>query len=267
LDLEQLNILRLTEPSPVGNVNSCPEAYTDGRPVARHTYNGLAYVADTDRMFVFGGSKSSCGFMSAATWMLDLDTLIWHAMDPHHGETPANAPGATADYDPDTNAVFLADAGEFFSYDQHKNKYTRLRSLPGADSHLSGIVDPVHQLFLLMDGTGRLWSIEIGGRKKYEVHDWSYKTQGCEGLLRSPYPGLAFDQVQEAVVGWVGGDSVFVLDPVRLTCTERTFPGGPGPAQENGTNGRFRYFPALRAFALVNGWKQDAYTLRLTPLP
>jgi hypothetical protein len=49
------------------------------------------------------------------------------------------------------------------------------------------------------------------------------------------------------------------------SCEERTFGGGPGPQNENGTMGRFRYFPDFGVFAVVNDIDRDAYTLRLTP--
>ncbi len=52
-DVNLLRWLRLTEPTP--NPNRCQEVNSDGTPVARHTYNGLAYIANGDRCFAFGG--------------------------------------------------------------------------------------------------------------------------------------------------------------------------------------------------------------------
>src|SRR5882724_1302664 len=109
LDLVRATLLRITEPSPITNVMSCFEAYMDGRSSARHTYGGLAYVAETDSMFVYGGSKSACGFMSSGTWFFDLAKMEWKAFDPHQGDSPANNPGAIAEYDPNTGMVILSD--------------------------------------------------------------------------------------------------------------------------------------------------------------
>jgi len=39
--------------------------------------------------------------------------------------------------------------------------------------------------------------------------------------------------------------------------------GGPGAQSANGTFNRWRYFPALGVFALVNAWQQDAFVLRM----
>ena len=67
------------------------------------------------------------------------------------------------------------------------------------------------------------------------------------------------------LVGWGGGDTVYSFSAVTGACTSQTFAGGPGAAQPNGTFGRFRYFPALGVFALVNDIDQDAYVLRMSP--
>jgi hypothetical protein len=267
LDLNQLSLKALTKPSAIANLESCPETYADGRPGARHTYNGLTYIATQRSLYLFGGAKSPCGQMSDATWIFDLTTLEWTQKDPHHGDTPAAAPGAAADFDPSTGLVFMTDARAFFSYDPLSNTYKRLNSYYGVDYHLNGVIDRDRRQFLLMGGTGQLWSIDLGPGSKYELKDLSHAQHGCDALIHASYPGLAYDTVQKAVVGWAGGDTAYLFRSETATCTPVTYPGGPGAAQPNGTNGRFRYFPALGIFALVNDWKQSAYTLRLSPAP
>jgi len=264
LDLVAKKMVRLTDPSPVDSVSTCPEAYPDGRPSSRHTYNGLAYIADMDKMFAFGGSKANCGFMSASTWTLDLRNLQWQSVIPRDRYAPTGAPGAVADYDPASGTIYLSDTAGFYRYDPSAQEYKRLATFHGVDYHLSGIAVPERRLFLMMGGPGQLWEVDLGPRSKHTPNDWSGRAHGCEKLLKAAYPGLAYDPVQGVVVGWAGGDSVILFDPARMSCTEKSFPGGPGTPQPNGTNGRFRYFPALGAFVLVNDWKQNAYSLRLT---
>jgi len=265
LDLNQLSLRRLTEPGPIGNLATCPESYTDDTPGARHTYNGLAYLATQGAMYLYGGAKSPCGAMSDATWIFDLSTLKWTRRDPHKGDSPAGAPGAAADYDPKTGLVFLTDTRALFSYDYTKNLYTQLRGYSGIDYHLTGIVDPERRLFVLVGGPGQLWAIDIRPGSKYELRDLAKRQNGCDPILHAAYPGLAYDTEQKAIVGWAGGDTVYVLHPDTAICDVVTYPGGPGAAQQNGTEGRFRYFPALGVFALVNNWQQNAFALRLTP--
>jgi hypothetical protein len=201
--------------------------------------------------------------MSTAIWKFQLSTLKWVSMEPHRGEAIYNAPGITADYDPNTRAIYVADRQNFLRYDSQTNTLSKLASLPNMDYHLTGVVDPVRKLFILAGGPGQFWAIQIGPHAKREVHDWSKRSTGCEKLLHAPFPGLTFDPVQSLLVGWVGGDSVILFNPDTMSCTEQSYPGGPGAAQKDGTSGRFRYVPALEAFVIVNDWKENAFFLRL----
>jgi hypothetical protein len=264
LDLKSGTLARITEPSVPSDVSRCPEAYDDGRPNSRHTYNGLAYMANVDQMFAYGGGLSSCGFLSTGTWSLDLNALQWQRRDPHKGETPHNTPGAAADYDPNSGMVFLSDTASFYEFNPSTNSYRKLGDLVGVDYHLTAVIDPERKLFFLMGGPGQLWATDIGPRAKFALKNWASSVKGCEGLLHAPYPGLAYDARQKKIVGWAGGSNVTIFDPEAKSCTVKEFPNGPATAQPNGTLGRFRYFPEMNIFALVNDWKQNAYILKLT---
>ena len=78
---------------------------------------------------------------------------------------------------------------------------------------------------------------------------------------------MAYDTAQDLIVGWVGGDAVYLFNPDTRSCTTVTYPGGPGAVNPDGSYGRFRYFPSLGVFALVNLGAQNGYNLRLTPPP
>ncbi len=263
LDLKNMSMSRLTEPSPVANVWSCPESYADGRPSARHTYGGLAYLAAQDSLFAYGGSKSACGFMSTGTWEFDLQKLEWNSRDPHQGDSPGNNPGAISEYDPNTGTVILSDTANLYRYDPIKNSYKKLRPITGVDYRLSGAIDPDRRLFFMIGGPGQFWAVGIGENSTFELQDWSRKVTGCDSLRYARSPGLAYETELKVIVGWPGGDTVYLFHPETRTCSPETFPGGPGAAQSNGTFGRFRYFPALGVFVLVNNWKQNAFLLRL----
>lgn len=264
LDVNKASLERLTDPSPVSNVGSCPESYTDGRPSARHTYNGLVYVPEQDAMFSFGGSKSICGGMSDRIWKLEFAGLAWTLMEPHRGDKFLNAPGISTDYDPNTHSIFFSDTASFFRYDPATNTVKKLADLHGVDDHLTGVVDPEKKLFIMAGYPGQFWAIDIGPRSKYNPQDWSKRIRSCDSLLQVPDPGLAFDPILHKIVGWAGGDSVYLVDLEQKACEERSFSGGPGKASQKGSFGRFRYFPALGAFVIVNDWKRNAFTLRLT---
>ena len=141
-----------------------------------------------------------------------------------------------------------------------------------------GVIDPVRKLFFAF-GTESVGGPSIAFKIDISGADPTYRTQvfrplNCGLITTETSPGLAYDSRQGKIVGWAGGDTVYVLDPATNVCTPVTYPGGPGtvypPGNQSrldigGTYGRFRYFPSLNIFALINDMQQNAFTLRLTP--
>jgi hypothetical protein len=132
---------------------------------------------------------------------------------------------------------------------------------------MTAVIDQDRRLFVMFggegDGNGGVKVINIGPRSNYQVQDWNARVKGCDALRNASYPGLAYDPVQKLIVGWAGGDTVYLFNPDTKSCTPLTYPNGPGEQQPNGTHGRFRYFANLDVFALVNDVRQDAFLLRL----
>ena len=279
LDLNALKMIRLTSPSlPPAK---CVAALSNpAGPNSRHTYNGLAYIEDTDQMFVFGGAayrgNDNCqpspdpefvgyGGRMTDTWTLDLASLKWTRDDPTKGkgrpatDFPNLGEGVVADYDPITKKVIVGDTAAWYSYEAKTNTYAQLSHRALFSYLMTGAIDPERRLFLLFGG-GQVRAFDL---RHNSLLNWDAETKGCEAVQNTGYPGVAYDSSQRKIVAWAGGDTVYVFDPSSKVCTPASFPGGPGKQQGNGTLGRFRYFPALGIFALVNDWKQDAYVLRL----
>jgi len=279
LDLNEMKLTRLNDPSPLAASSPplpCVAQLPDGKPNARHTYGGLSYIAHADLMYAFGGIVAcTSGGGTNDTWTLNLETLKWTRMD-----IPNKSPARTingvimSDYDPNSKLVFLHNTRDFYAYDVQTNKYDRHQyDAREVSYHMSAVIDPVRELFLMFggaqDGTGGggVKVIHIGPKGNFQTQDWNSQVKGCEGLLGAAYPGLAFDPVQRLVVGWGGGDTVYLFNPDTKSCSSLTYSGGPGAPQADGTHGRFRYFEKLDAFALVNDYAQNAYILRLRPAP
>lgn len=285
LDLQKLTMARLNDPSDVTGYDfkncSGPDAYADGRPVSRHTYDGFSYIAHADKLYAFSGAKAPCGYQDNDTWTLDLATVTtaplgqaapWARKNPT-GATPKGAVGAVSDYDPNTHKVFLDDGYNLLSYDFDGNAYALLNDSNATnahiDYHMTGRVDPKRKLFILIGGGGAAGGgvqvFDIGAGSTYAQQNWTSQVTGCDGLISSVYPGLAYDPVEDKLVGWAGGDTVYLFDADTKSCTTTQYGGGPGAQNGNGTMGRFRYFASLKVFAVVNDWQQNAYTLRLVP--
>ena len=276
LDLNTLKMLRLNEPSNVDGYDfkDCyaPDQYPDGRPTSRHTYDALSFIEHTDQLWTFTGAKAPCGYSGRDTWTLDLASIETAPLGQAAPWTlkkaapsgPEGKPGVVSDYDPGYKRVFLSDLYTLFSYDVGADSYTKLSENATLDYHMTGRVDPKRHLFIVAGG-GQLKVFDIGDGKNHAEQNWAASVTGCGPLISEVYPGLAYDPDLDKMVGWAGGDTVYILDVDKKSCEARTFAGGPGKQNENGTMGRFRYFPALKVFAVVNFIDKNAYTLRLTP--
>jgi hypothetical protein len=274
-DLATLKLSRLNDPSVPTPL--CQGMYADGRPAARHTYGGIAYVEHLDKMFVFGGyTACPSGGAQGDTWLLDFATLAsgggnpWTRQDPTHGGKPDGSAGVSAAvYDPSTKLVFVVTTRDgLWSYNADSNTYRKLNNSP-MTTHASGVLDPARHTLLIF-GDGRASRVSIAPGSNYASKP--LKADGCAELLSEPSPGLAYDPALGRVIGWPDfGAKIYIYDEASDSCTTQTIPGsaasdsahsGPAP-DSNGTFGRFQYFPDAGVFVLLNDWNIDVHLLRL----
>lgn len=265
VDLNTLKVNRITDPGLPVSESGCPESIVnDTQPNSRHTYDGITYLENVDRMWVFSGSLARCGFFSRGTWTFDFASLTWEKRAPT-GDIPNAGPGIVSAYDPNTGLVFLDDGHFFYAYDFKDNRYERLSGSNGIGYHSTAVIDPVRKKFVIV-GAGRVHVYDISRpRSFFGPSRRILSTSGGDAVVKSIYPGLAYDPVSDRIVAWNGGDSVYSLELERGVWTPTTYPGGPGPALRNGTFKRWSYSPLLRAFVVVNEMTRNAFVFRLTP--
>jgi len=262
LNLEKFTVERFTEPGlPAADPKNCVEAIAyDTQPNARHTYDGIAYIAHVDRMFVFGGYLACEGKNSVGTWTFDFATKSWQRMNPK-GPIPAAGPGIVTAYDPETGKVFLHNKIHLYTYDFHTDSYERLSSQPiGADYHLTGVIDPKRRKFVMIGGR-QSWMYDIASKSSYTPQ--MLTTTGGDAIVQAPYPGLAYHTPTGRIVAWHGGDTVYSLDLETKVWTPHIYHAGPGSPSINGTYKRWSYSPALDAFVVLNNINRNAYLFRL----
>lgn len=265
LDLKASSLRRLTEPSSGNNLSNlltCPEAYADDKPSARHAYNGLQYLSKYDRYFVWGAGLSPCGNFTNIAWIWNPDSMRWSRTRPARHPNPAqNGSIPLTSYDPVSGAVFEMEAntGIFWKYDVSSDNWTDLGHISAcARLNLTSSIDPKTRSYFCI-GNGIFDRITIGSSPRV-TH---LRASGCSELRSAAGPGFDYDSSRAQMVGWAGNNMVFLYDSTLDACTRQEFPGGPGPQQPNGTFGRFRYFPDLGIFALINDSRENAYILRL----
>ena len=259
LDLTTKAMRRLTDPSPIGSPSRCLGTLPDGNPASRHTYNNLVYMPHVDRMFAFGGAHAcpQGGFVND-TWTFDFSTNRWHLMNPA-GPLPVYGVTASA-YDPVTQKVFIHDTYGFSSYDFATNRYTRHIADFSTDYHLTAAIDPARRKFVLLGDGVQVIDLDTFATSRLA-------TTNTPALVTDRQsPGAAFDPVANRIVAWHGGNAVYALDLVAAAWTQVAAGPGPNvPAPQQGTYGRWNYFPQYGVFALVNSIDQNAFLFRAGP--
>ena len=251
--------------SAVSNVSSCPEAYLDGTPVSRHTYDGALYLPNQDSYMIYSGSRANCGSLSSGLWNFNPSSLTWTqqsisgpAPNPSlNGSIPYTA------YDPSTaNAYEIeANAAVFWKYDPVANAWTKLADASVCGSlDMTTAVDPGRRIYFCV-GRGSFAKVSLNS--PYTAT--TLTGTGCSPLVNAGGPGFTYDPVQKRMVGWAGGNTVYIYNPDTDSCSTVTNAGGPTTIQGNGTYGRFQYSPASGVFIVVNDIDSNAYTLRLSP--
>lgn len=229
---------------------------------------------------------------NASSWVHMNPTLL----GPLPGSDGGFTYGNVADYDPNSGLVFLSDSAAIYSYNYQTNRYALVSPAEFfvTSIYLSGAVDPTRKLFVLVGncpggtcgpGDG-VFVADISNPASTTQQNWTAGTMAnpaCAEFLSGGVnpigagnPGITFDSVANDFVAWPNqGNSVYTLTPdptnQRLICQKMTFDGGPPnsshanelPNTTYGTYGRFRYFPGLDVFVLVNDWNIPAYILRL----
>jgi hypothetical protein len=264
LDLNKLTMQRVTEPSTgaaISNLKECPEAYADGKPNARHTYNGLQYLAKGDLYFLMGGGLSPCGYFSNVVWTFDPASTTWTRKNPKIHPNPAqNGSLPMTVVEPTTGMIYEVEVnvGLFWQYDAAADVWKNLGQVSACPKlNMTASIDSGRKLYYCI-GNNSFSKISLTGSHTAKT----LRGSGCEELMGASAPGFDFDSSQNRMVGWAGGDTVYIYDVETDSCKTQNFPGGPGKEQAAGTYGRFRHFSSLGVFALVNDWKQNAFILR-----
>ena len=272
LDLSNLSVSRLTNPAyPIAT--SCVRELSPNngtQPNSRHTYDGIVYMPNVDRVFSFSGALA-CGTGSSGNdvWWFDPNTNTWERKYPT-GDSPASSDtlSVMTAWDSINNKVYLhTRTGGLFVYDPTvgaDGEFTRLSSESLTRFHYTMEFDPENNILLASNG-------QNGNFYWWDVGNGSYTKQTLsatgDSVLQSTYqaPGLVFDPVLKKIIGWNGGTTVYALDwnakrwdPIVLQ--------GPTPSapQTRGTYGRFAYSPIQNRYVVINSVDTNAFTLKLT---
>jgi hypothetical protein len=269
-----------------GSVGSC-SLFGDGTPTGYHTYDQMEFMPTVNKMLEAQGSLVPNGGTCDYTFLLDLSRLPLGGLSPAGSEQPTSAGlwtnlGRLANYpsewagasfnrplywDSARNVVWTRSTSSLNYFDPATNRWTVARSgLNAVSDYHSGVVDQRRRRYITFTNNNsnstQLYWYDLTGADNYVEH--AQAVSGCSPIVRLNFPGVVYDPVQDRVVIWGGGNTVYLLNTATWSCTSASFSGGPA-AISNGTFGRFRYVPDHNVFVVCNSIDANCYALRMTP--
>jgi hypothetical protein len=252
--------VRLTDPDPVNRDTECPDREL-GVSCAIHTYDGLEYLPlPFDRFLVVGWD----GWHQSA---LNLDTNRWES----HPDLPqlGTRTGSNSAYDPGTRVLWYHSGAEAMSvWDPATGKWTIRGVVDQLGYYKNAVVDPRRKLYVEVgQGSTDTWTINALG--KFVPQRVRLATTGAREIEDVGNPGVDYDPVTDRIVAWKGGGDIYTLDIDTRVWTKHAALSTvvPGPANINGTYGRFRYVPSLNVFVVVNTVDTHVFVYRLDARP
>lgn len=253
----------------------------DGRPVSRHTYDGLTFLPGVGRMWAVGGSRSHDGNATSLVWTYDPLTDTFE----HDGraETQPIAYESSAVYDPVSARVYLKSGEQFYVYDPAAGtwetpfdfgtppywpRYSGGEQRGVLDTNRRLIFYIGGDLYMVYDIDGHRFVtddwITTGGasfdnRDTIGVRDGENIVTGGGEILRAADPGIDYDVHADQLVAWTGRE-LWELDLASRAWTALPLDGAPVAPPEGESRfeqtriyGRFRYIDRLNVFVLVEG--------------
>jgi hypothetical protein len=128
-----------------------------------------------------------------------------------------------------------------------------------SDYTLNAAFDPDHNRLYYVSGTVYGY---LDGAANFAQTKLTHPS--CIEIAHS-YPGLTWDSTNKRMVIFLGGNTVYFLDPVSNTCTANEYPGGPGYPVTNLVGRKLQFAPSLGGFIVINESNQDVFFLRTDP--
>jgi hypothetical protein len=207
--LEELRWERLTEPSPMKKLESGQYVTTDNTPVSAHTYGGLQYLPNVDRVFRNGGSEWRSGSsIDRSAWLFDVGKRRWERKSAGGGGYPVSA------YDPVRQSMYVINNTNVDEYDPARDTWLQ-RVARQTDFRADiGAIDPENRK--LITNSYRPGVIVYQIRPDGSVSERLFlQGQGAVEWSKKMM-ALEYDPVRKALVAWAGGRETAYLDGKTL---------------------------------------------------
>jgi hypothetical protein len=256
--------------SPVSAVRSGQTTYSDGKPSAIHTYDGVVYASHNNHIYRFNGVYYlPAGGFTNATFKLNVATGTWTQLANYPG-----GPGSgTTIYDPVTKKIFVSKqevtTGYFFRTTDDTWSSGKGYGGSGISTDTVGAWDSKRGRGIIV-GNNRNYLVTVNFSAE-TVSLGSLPASGATILNRA---GLSAFYDPVADVYWIfGGESgsagytnIYEMNAQTFVITQHALSQsiGTGVSGDNqGTFGRFVFMDNWRAIGIVTAVDRPAYVIKL----
>ncbi|MEM6955884.1 MAG: hypothetical protein AAF645_09345 [Myxococcota bacterium] len=257
-DVNTLHWTRLSDPS---EPNLCASVNADGTPNARHTYNGIQYLAHVDRFFGMGGALAcqagGCG--SDEPFAFSFADARWTQLpigDPH----PRTGCENVSAYDSTRGLLwwFNATGNSTWSFDIEAERWNSF-DVPAARRATAAYDSRRERIWIA--GAGELVAYDVATDPPVRT---VLDTDGAPAFLANQKPGWDYDPTSDRLVGWAG-DEVYALNPETMEWEVFDAPGAPSLGDNDAVYGRWRYAPSVNAFVLMVRSTDNVFFYKFSP--
>lgn len=304
---------RLNDPSPWDAADSNAEVNPDGTPATRHTWGGLVYLEEVDGIFMWEGASFGAAPLRKTWMLYfnadgSINTSVGAAgwVDKLPGGINVTAGGGSSrgarcvkDVTQDEPSVLChwGSNNSLLRYKHTSNVWEGLTSFSAtiAPSAATMAIDPNRRLLIWFGNdyntgtraikyvnlnpddswanSGDIWTPQATPTRSYTVVDISSQVTGCDAVLATDEPGVAWDPVFGRFLLYSGtGSTPYLFDIATRTCVAQPYTSG-GPTGStgliaNGILGKWSYSPAVGKFIAANNADANIYmfTLHKTPV-
>ncbi len=257
--------IRATEPSAMTQQRPGRYVITNSEaPISSHTYDGLVYLPNIDRMFKYGGSYYQDGATyDHHAYLYSSDSKTWN----RGAEAPQGVLEVVSDFDPHTGKVIVGTGSGLMFYDPLADAWKRPPQRDSTKPFSGGSLDPEKRLFVQVSSTD-------GAISYYDIDKVAGLRQAPQltgAITWGKRPGIAYHPISKRMVIWNGGRAVWAFDTDAWAIQKFENDNGPAPFAMN-TNGdpktagvysRWQYVPDHDLFIAYNDSKENVWLYKL----
>lgn len=243
----------------------------DRSPVSRHTWGGITYIPDMDRLWIGQGSMWPTGWPDPEhlSWLGDVEAGKWQESFPLTEAVDLQSTWVSC-YSPTLKKVFWTFRDTILMHDPVSGEDRIVNGIESIPSQAHGVIDDANQvLYLFYWDPVTVLKFDLTQIVGDEIPRASRPTctvltpSGEMTALATYRPGHAWSRTHGHVM-WVGGNDLYVAALPNATYTKIMLTGDVAPEKPTqGMFGKFSFLDAAGTIGIINTLVgNDAYVFK-----